>query len=60
MKNIEIKKGTAKVTSQGIGDFAGTKTITFKIVQKKVDYKGALIGGKWQKNSKLLSGLGGQ
>ncbi len=44
-----VKKGSAKVTVQGIGAYAGTKTITFKIVQKKVDYKGALIGGEWQK-----------
>lgn len=43
-----VKRGTAKVTIQGIGDLAGTKTITFKIVQKKVDFKGALIGGGWQ------------
>jgi len=43
-----VKKGTAKVTIQGIGDFAGTKTISFKIVQRKVDYKGALVGDDWQ------------
>ncbi|MCR5650255.1 MAG: hypothetical protein K6F86_03650 [Lachnospiraceae bacterium] len=43
-----VKKGTAKVTLQGIGDFAGTKTVNFKIVQKKVDYKGALIGESWK------------
>lgn len=43
-----VKRGTAKVTIQGVGDFAGTKTIAFKIVQKKVDYMGALIGGGWQ------------
>jgi len=43
-----VKKGTAKVTIQGIGDFAGTKTVTFKIVQKEVDYKGALVGGGWK------------
>ena len=36
------KKGTAKVTVIGKGDFAGRKTITFKIVQRKVDYKGKL------------------
>ncbi|MCR5486752.1 MAG: hypothetical protein K6F35_04385 [Lachnospiraceae bacterium] len=43
-----IKKGTAKVTVQGLGDYAGTKTIPFKIVQKGVDYKGALIGGTFK------------
>jgi len=43
-----VKKGTAKVTIQGIGDYAGTKTITFKIVQKKADYKGALVGDGWK------------
>ena len=43
-----VKKGTAKVTVQGIGDYAGTKTISFKIVQKKADYKGALVGDGWK------------
>ena len=43
-----IKKGTAKVTVKGIGAFAGTKTLNFKIIEKKGDYKGALIGDKWQ------------
>ncbi len=41
------KKGTGKVTVRGIGDFADTKTLSFKILQKSVDYKGALIGGSW-------------
>ncbi len=41
------KKGTGKVTVRGIDDFAGTKTLSFKILQKSVDYKGALIGGSW-------------
>ncbi len=41
------KKGTGKVAVRGIGDFAGTKTLSFKILQKSVDYKGALIGGSW-------------
>ncbi len=41
-----VEKGTAKVTLQGLGDYAGTKTLTFKIVRKKVDYKGKLGGGK--------------
>ncbi len=43
-----VKKGTAKVTVQGIGNFAGTKTLTFRILQKKVDYKGALVGEDWK------------
>ncbi len=34
-----VKKGAAKVTLQGLGDYAGTKTLTFKIVQKQVDFK---------------------
>ncbi|MBO6137396.1 MAG: hypothetical protein J6O71_02175, partial [Lachnospiraceae bacterium] len=42
------KKGTAKVTLKGLGSFAGTKTLTFRIAEKKGDYKGALIGDKWQ------------
>ena len=37
-----IKKGTAKVTLQGIGAYAGKKTVTFKIVVKPVDYKGSI------------------
>ncbi len=43
-----IKKGTAKVTLKGIGQYAGTRTLTFKILQKDVDYKGTLIEGQWQ------------
>ncbi len=43
-----VKKGTAKVTLRGIGDYAGTKTLTFRIVQKQVVYKGVLIGGEWK------------
>lgn len=42
-----IETGTAKVTLQGIGKCGGTKTLTFKIVAKKGDYKGALVGGEW-------------
>ena len=42
------KKGTAKVTLTGLGTYAGTKTLTFRIKEKKGDYKGALIGGDWQ------------
>ncbi|MBO5551954.1 MAG: hypothetical protein J5966_08345, partial [Lachnospiraceae bacterium] len=42
------KKGTAKVTLKGLGSFAGTKTLTFRITEKKGDYKGVLIGGQWQ------------
>ena len=37
-----IKKGTAKVTLQGIGAYAGNKTVTLKIVVKPVDYKGSI------------------
>ncbi len=43
-----VKKGTAKVILKGTGNYAGTKTLTFKIVQKKVDYKGVLIGGTFK------------
>ena len=43
-----IKKGTAQVTVKGIDAFAGTKTLTFKIQEKKGDYNGALIKDKWQ------------
>lgn len=32
-----IKKGTAKVTLRGVGDYGGTKVVTFKIVQKPFD-----------------------
>lgn len=35
-----VKKGRAKVTVRGTGAFAGRKILTFKIVQKKVDYAG--------------------
>ena len=31
------KKGTAKVTIRGIGDFGGEKTITFKIKERNVE-----------------------
>ncbi|MBO4375252.1 MAG: hypothetical protein J5829_09120 [Lachnospiraceae bacterium] len=40
-----IKTGTAKVTLQGLGYYAGTKTLTFKIVKRKIDYKGVVGGG---------------
>ena len=43
-----IKTGTAKVKIKGIGEYAGKKTLSFKIVQKKADYKGALVGGGWK------------
>ncbi|MCR5488005.1 MAG: hypothetical protein K6F35_10880 [Lachnospiraceae bacterium] len=43
-----VKKGTAKVVIRGIGAYGGTKTLTFRIVQKSVDYKGSLIGGSWK------------
>jgi len=42
------KKGTATVTLRGIGAYGGTKTITFKITNKKGDYKGALVDGVWK------------
>ena len=41
------KTGTAKVTIQGIGSYGGTKTLSFKIIAKKGDYKGSLVGGEW-------------
>lgn len=31
-----IKKGTAKMTLRGVGDYGGTKTVTFKIVPRNV------------------------
>ena len=37
-----IKRGTAKVVLKGKGSYAGTKTLTFKIVQRKVSYTGKL------------------
>ena len=43
-----VKKGTAKVTIRGIGAYAGTKTLSFKIEQRQVDYKGALVGDAWK------------
>ena len=43
------KTGTAKVTIQGIGAYGGTRTLSFKIIAKKGDYKGALVGGEWTK-----------
>lgn len=38
-----IKKGTAKVTIRGIGNYGGTKTVTFKIVQKSFDLKATIF-----------------
>ena len=32
-----VKKGTASVMIKGIGDYAGTKTVKFKITSKKMD-----------------------
>ena len=43
------KTGTAKVTIQGIGTYGGTRTLSFKIIAKKGDYKGSLVGGEWTK-----------
>ena len=37
-----IKRGTAKVVLKGKGSYAGTKTLSFKIVQRKVSYAGKL------------------
>ena len=37
-----IKRGTAKVVLKGKGSYAGTKTLTFRIVQRKVSYAGKL------------------
>ena len=37
-----IKRGTAKVVLKGKGNYAGTKTLSFRIVQRKVDYTGKL------------------
>ena len=33
-----IKKGTATAVLQGIGEYGGTKTVKFKIVQKEAEY----------------------
>ncbi|MCR5487469.1 MAG: hypothetical protein K6F35_08035 [Lachnospiraceae bacterium] len=43
-----VKKGKAKVALKGIGGYAGTKTLTFKIVRKKVTYQGALVGDQFK------------
>ncbi|MCR5651981.1 MAG: hypothetical protein K6F86_12455, partial [Lachnospiraceae bacterium] len=43
-----IKKGTAKVIFKGQGSFAGKKTVSFKIKQKKVNFEGSLVGGEWK------------
>ncbi len=37
-----IKRGTAKVVLKGKGSYAGTKTLSFRIVQRKVDYTGKI------------------
>ncbi len=42
------KKGTAKVTLQGLGDFAGTRTLSFKITDKKGSWCGILVDGEWK------------
>lgn len=33
-----VKKGTAKVTLRGIGDYGGTKTVTFRILDRTMGY----------------------
>lgn len=43
-----VKTGTAKVTLKGIGNYGSLKTLSFKIVAKKGDYKGVLVDGKWR------------
>lgn len=44
--------GTARVIFEAVsgnaGGYAGTKTMTFKITEKKAGYQGALVGGKWK------------
>ncbi len=42
-----IKKGTAKVTLKGIGEYGGTKTLNFKIKAKKGIYTGVIRDGSW-------------
>ncbi len=45
-----VKKGTAKVTLQGIGTYGGTKVATFKIAQKKGSWNTAgktFVDGEW-------------
>ncbi len=37
-----LKTGTAKVTFCGMGDYGGTKTVSFKIVKRKMYWQGAI------------------
>ncbi|MBR3306374.1 MAG: hypothetical protein IKI75_03845 [Lachnospiraceae bacterium] len=43
------KSGTAKVTLRGIGEYGGSKTLSFKITPRNGDYAGALVDGEWKK-----------
>ena len=36
------KTGTAKVTLCGMGDYGGTKTVSFKIVKRKMYWQGMM------------------
>ena len=45
VKNIE--KGTARVTLKGIGDFGGTKTVTFKIIGRDTENKIGSVKGSF-------------
>lgn len=46
-----VNAGTAKVTIAGIGNYGGTKTVSFKIVSKSMNYK-----IKFDKNDPLATG----
>jgi len=43
-----LKKGKAKVTLRGVGAYRGTRTLNFKIVEKKVNFEGTLGTGGWK------------
>ena len=56
-----VKKGTAKVTIRGIGNYGGEKTVTFKITNKNMNYtivydKNADDAAGKMKNSSISAG----
>lgn len=44
-----MKKGTASFVVRGTGDCGGVKTLKFKIVQKKINWNGSYVNGKFVK-----------
>ena len=44
-----VKKGTASFVVRGTGDCGGVKTLKFKIVQKKINWNGSYMDGKFVK-----------